>query len=210
MTDGGATRRRALSVIGGGALAAAALGSRADARSARNDDRDDFQSGRVDVALRVLTPRGRRARAETLLVAHEGGAAAADLPRFARAEPDDRLPIGGSGLIGSVFRDLPYHTFLERENLIGRLVLAGDVLVADLRGFGVQADTARVLLRRPVALLSKPPLDNRPIAFTLQLGFRDAAPPAGGAGVEVGGVYAARGALLLSPPYESFYGARLF
>lgn len=203
----GKTTRRALLTTLAAALAAGAAGLGVDARA----EVDERNLEPRNMPVRALLPNGGRFHPRTIVVLHDGGVRVGALPRRARALPDSRLDLSGVRLAGPLFRDRPFHTFLRPENRVGVLGRVGDRLVVDLRRAPLGARDVRRLLNRPTTILTKPNRVNKPFSITLNVAYNAArAPVSVDDAPLIGHVYLAGDQLLLSPPYETFYGHRLF
>lgn len=199
--------RRALVTALAAAFCAGAASLGVDARA----ELDERNLEPRDMRVRVLLPEGGRFHPRAIVVLHDGGSRIGALPRMARALPDSRLDLSGVRLVGPLFRDRPFHTFLRPENRVGALGRVGDKLVVDLRGAPLGARDVRRLLNRPTTLLTKPSRENKPFSITLNVAYNVApASVSAASGAVIGHVYLADDQLLLSPPYETFYGHRLF
>lgn len=217
------TRRRVLAGLGATGLGATGLGAAAlgvdGARSALADgggfdpDRDDgVTDGFRQTRVRYVLPRNRRFHPRRLLVAYDGGAVAARLPRYADAFLDNRVQLSGVPLVGDLFKGGRANAFVRPERQVGVVRRDDDTLVADLRGRALSRRLIRRLLASDAMLLTRPPLEREAVSMRLPVAFSAVAQPAPDAlsGPVIGGVYDADDAMLLSPPLETFFGRSLF
>lgn len=196
------------------ATASGASTAWADRRGGDPDRDDSVTDGFDQERVRFLLPRNRRFNPRRLLVLHDFGASIAALPRYASAQLDNKLPLGGAPLIGGLFKGGRANRFLRPELQIGVVRRDDDILVADIRARDLSRRAVSRLLARDALLLTKPPLENEAVSMRLRIAFSAVDPgtvsDAAASGPVIGGVYAAEEAMLLSPPRDEFFGPSLF
>ncbi|MEO1331213.1 MAG: hypothetical protein AAFW46_16305 [Pseudomonadota bacterium] len=210
------TRRDALRRLACGSLLALPALSAAVATPARaqvDSIEDPFGPDlRGNAPLRLYLPNGGRYRPRRLVVLERQGPLTAELPYVADIEGVDRLPIAKLPKIGAAFGDIPAATFVRPEFELGPLYRRGEDAVVDLRNRPRSLGaTTEQYLSRSIRILTRLA---RTGALELGLPGNLRFTPGGDARVEglprIGAAYAARDRLLLSPPYESLFGYRLF
>lgn len=204
MSDHRTTRRAAL--LGALGLLGAATVAQGQTRFDEDEGRGSIRrDGRRRERFRMQLPGGTRAAPRSLLIETDAGAAAARLPRVAEIREEDRLPIAGAaGPFGPLFAPQPAPSYVRARNLLGAAELRGETLVLRLRGAPVDLRSAR-----RVQILTRPPRGRGLVSYSLTLDLV-AADPAPSGGLDAGGVYWADDRLLVSPPHDALFGARLW
>lgn len=198
-------------VIAALSLVAAAWAAPASAQFGRDLDDDEPSSALgVDLGmapLRYELPSGARFAPRRLALITDRGVRIADLPARAPASREDRVPVGrAAGRFGALFAPRPLPSYLRAHHRLGPAYRVGDVLVADLRGAPTTFDA-----RATVLLLTRGAGQGRdPIGLALDVALRPGDGRGLDGGVPAGDAYWADGRLLISPPYDRFYGFRLW
>lgn len=202
-----AARSRRHLLLGMAAAAAMPALARADGRG-----RDGFDVDiRGDLPLRLIGPDGGRYRPRRLVVLERGGARAATLPHAADFEGVARLPAARLPLVGPIFGDVPAAHFVRPENRLAPLFRVGEDAVIDLRSAAPGAAAAVTdRLGASIQVLTR---DRRAgvveLGLPANLRFAPVSVRAS-ALTPLGAVYDRGERLLLAPPYEALFGARLF
>lgn len=203
------SRRALLGALIAGALSAATAGGPGRARADAVGGGGNPYDVRTRVPFRIYLPSGGRYRPRRLLVLTPDGGRLAELPHVARFENVARAPAGRLPVVGRAFGGLPAAEFLTPERRLGALYRRGDDLVADLRqAAGPQPPNA--YLSGSIWVLTHL---NDPGAIEVglpALSFAPAENRAAGDLTPVGAAYDADGRLLLAPPYDALFGAKLF
>lgn len=205
------SRRRALS-----GLAAAAGVSLLGATAARAQLTGRGADGReVDVRgnlpLRILLPNGGRYRPRRLIVLTPAGGRVATLPFVADFEGVARLPAARVPRVGFLFGAIPAAHFVRPERRIGAVYRTGDDLLVDLRRAPTAAArSVPAYLAGSIQLLTRLNQGVVELGLPKNLRYAPTAARAPGQLLRVGSAFMGQDRLLLSPPYESLFGARLF